>query len=96
MLACCLCVVAIECPVLDLPSHTRLTNGETGHTYGTTLNYQCSEGHELISGDLQTSCEATGKWSGQEPLCRGKFSRYSAVLISKYICMSRQLVNFES
>ncbi|KAI0214852.1 Sushi, von Willebrand factor type A, EGF and pentraxin domain-containing protein 1 [Lamellibrachia satsuma] len=61
---------AIECPVLELPSHTRLTNGETGHTYGTTLNYQCSEGHELISGDLQTSCEATGKWSGQEPLCR--------------------------
>jgi len=67
-----LCALAIECPPPDLPLHVRQPRDKPRNTYGSTLIYDCDTGHELISGDLERSCGATGKWSGREPLCRGK------------------------
>ncbi len=39
---------------------------------GSTAKYICVPGFELV-GDKFRTCESTGQWSGNEPICEGAF-----------------------
>ena len=43
----------------------------SGTTFGSEATYECDEGFELV-GEATRVCEATGEWSGDEPVCDGK------------------------
>ena len=60
------CFVVVTCPQLDNPP-----NGEVsveGQTVGSTANYVCDIGFELI-GVLKRVCLQDGQWSDDEPSC---------------------------
>ena len=35
------------------------------------MTYQCNDGFEHAYGDLIITCEETGTWSGEGPICQG-------------------------
>ena len=60
---------AIECEDLDDPR-----NGDvklTGTTVGSTATYVCDDGFVLRGNQLR-KCLSNGRWSGNEPFCKGK------------------------
>ena len=46
------------------------------------MTYQCNNGFEHVHGDLIITCEATGSWSGEGPICQGI---YVIKTIHKYL-----------
>ena len=38
---------------------------------GQSLQYQCTEGHELVQGNLELLCSSTKTFIGDMPLCKG-------------------------
>ena len=69
-------------------SHTvEITNTGTG--YGDIIEVECDAGYELDSGDLLRECQADKSWSGEVPVCSGKFviirSKQEVVIISQSV-----------
>ena len=59
---------AIMCPVLLDPINGTVT--WTSLTEGGVATYVCDDGFEL-EGSMTRTCESSGMWSGEEPMCRG-------------------------
>ena len=65
--------VSLLLTVVDCGTLTDPTNGQVSHTAGTTFEqtatYSCDTGYILV-GDNNRTCQATGVWSGSEPICQ--------------------------
>ena len=60
---------AVDCGTLTNPPNGQVTY--TGRTiFGQTATYSCDTGYTLV-GDSNHTCQATGVWSGSEPICQG-------------------------
>ena len=59
---------AIMCPALLDPINGAVT--WTSLTEGGVATYVCDDGFELERSMTRT-CESSGMWSGEEPMCRG-------------------------
>ena len=53
-------------------------NGDVSLSSGTTFNsvatYSCSDGYNLVGGDMMRTCLASGSWSGAPSNCAGIIS----------------------
>ena len=58
----------VDCGSIGDPENGEVTFSET--TFGSLATYECDEGFELV-GEATRTCEATGEWSGEEPVCDG-------------------------
>lgn len=57
------------------PNNTEVVIGDPDeHIYNTMIGYRCSEGHDLMFGDLSRTCQSSKTWSGEAPTCQGKSS----------------------
>ena len=56
------------CPALLDPINGAVT--WTSLTEGGVATYVCDDGFEL-EGSMTRTCESSGMWSGEEPMCRG-------------------------
>ena len=64
---------AMKCPLLTSPNYTEVVSGDPRvNLFNETIVYACAEGHELIAGDLSTTCLSSKTWSGETPVCRSK------------------------
>ena len=68
MMSCAPLFTAVDCGTLTNP-----VNGQVSHTgrttFGQTATYSCDTGYILV-GDSNRTCQATGVWSGSEPICQ--------------------------
>ena len=64
----CICLV-IDCGDPGTPSN----GSKTGNvfTFGGSVRYKCNHGYRL-SGSSNRTCEASGQWSGDTAVCRGR------------------------
>ena len=63
-------LTAVDCGTLTNPVNGQVTH--TGRTtYRQTATYSCDTGYNLV-GDNNRTCQATGMWSGSEPVCQSK------------------------
>ena len=46
-------------------------SGSTSYDHGDVITFKCNYGYDLI-GSKQRRCTATGHWSGEQAVCRGK------------------------
>ena len=61
--------ILADCGALDNP-----TNGQVsfnGTLFGSIATYMCNAGFDLI-GNAQRMCQASGDWSGDEPVCQSQ------------------------
>ena len=65
--------VSLLLTVVDCGTMTDPTNGQVSHTAGTTFGqtatHSCDTGYNLVGYNNRT-CQATGVWSGSEPICQ--------------------------
>ena len=61
---------AVMCPALVAPINGAVT--WTSLTVGGVATYVCDDGFEL-EGSMTRTCESSGMWSGEEPMCSGMF-----------------------
>ena len=58
--------------VVDCGTQTNPDNGQViranGTTFGQTATYSCDTSYNLVGHSTRT-CQATGVWSGNEPIC---------------------------
>ena len=59
----------IDCGGLSSPTNGEVTVSTT--TFGSTANYTCDTGNDLV-GDTTRTCQADGQWSRSEPTCQSK------------------------
>ena len=57
---------AVDCGDLPNPDNGQVTLTST--TFGSTANYTCDPGFELVGIAMRT-CMANGEWSGEAPTC---------------------------
>ena len=66
-------LVSLLLTVVSCDALTDPVNGQVSHTAGTTFRqtatYSCDMGYNLV-GDNNRTCQATGVWSGSEPICQ--------------------------
>ena len=46
-------------------------------TVDSTATYRCNAGYTLV-GNTQRTCRANGRWSGEEPICEGSYTKQLA------------------
>lgn len=46
----------------------------TGTSPGSTAQYVCFDGYQLI-GDANRECQNDGTWTGSEPICQGELAK---------------------
>ena len=62
-------LLVVDCGILDdIPEGAVST--PQGTLYGATASYSCTTGYRLV-GNGTRECQADGRWSGSEPLCKG-------------------------
>ena len=75
----------MNCGTLNNPANGQVSYaGRT--TFGQTVTYSCDTGYNLV-GDSNRTCQATGVWSGSEPICQGKLLlnlEYHAIVLGMY------------
>lgn len=49
--------------------------GATSYKIGALVKYRCERGYKVV-GDPLSTCEDTGKWSGDVPQCVCKYCNY--------------------
>ena len=59
-----------DCGGLGNPEGGVVSVSET--TYDSMATYSCNPRHTLIMGDEERTCQSSGVWSGNEPICMGK------------------------
>ena len=60
----------VDCGALDDPNNGQVSHNET--TVGSDATYTCDPGFMLI-GNMIRICQASGIWSGDEPVCQSQF-----------------------
>ena len=60
------------CGDLDAPASGDVDQPE--NSVGTVSTYTCDSGYTLNGEDTRI-CQDNGKWSGEEPVCRGRLNR---------------------
>ena len=53
-------------------NHTNVTLDST--EYEGKVSYACVVGYNHTSGDLNRTCQADGKWSGDVPVCQSQYN----------------------
>ncbi|NXD40190.1 SUSD2 protein, partial [Copsychus sechellarum] len=56
----------VSCGWLDHPTNGR--KNDTNYLQGSTINFTCNEGYELM-GSQEITCQVSGDWSGDTPQC---------------------------
>lgn len=57
----------ISCPIPIQIRHGTIIGDD--YSYGSTIRYECDEGHELV-GETSRTCQENKEWTDTEPLCR--------------------------
>jgi len=60
-------LTAVDCGPLTDPANGQVSHPD-GTTFGQTATYSCNTGYNLV-GDSTRTCQATGNWSGNAPIC---------------------------
>ena len=85
-LSCAPLLTAVDCGTLINPANGQVTH--TGRTtFGQTATYSCGTGYNLV-GDSDRTCQATGAWSGSEPICQSTLLKE----LEHYACVHRVVV----
>ena len=77
---------------------TNPANGQVSHPGGTTVGqtatYSCNTGHNLVGSSTRT-CQATGQWSGDAPICERKLycTQRSQASAAVNFCSFQFLIN---
>ena len=58
------------CKALKDPEHGSLKGKNVD--FGDSVSYACDNGYVLQHGLERRTCECTGQWSGEEPICQRK------------------------
>ena len=58
----------VDCSALSNPANGQVSH-PGGTTFGQTATYSCNPGYTLV-GDITRTCQATGQWSGDAPICQ--------------------------
>ena len=58
----------VNCDALTDPANGQVSH-PGGTTFGQTATYSCNTGYTLV-GDSTRTCQATGQWSGDAPICQ--------------------------
>ena len=66
-------ITVVDCGRIGGPENGEITL--SGTTFGSEAAYECDIGFELV-GEATRTCEATGEWSGEEPVCERKTVLY--------------------
>ena len=69
----------VDCGVIGAPENGEITLN--GTTFDSEATYECDEGFELV-GNVTRTCEATGNWSGEEPVCERKTVNKAYCIVS--------------
>ena len=64
------CIGSVTCDDLSDPRNGNVDL--TGVTVGSRATYSCDRGFEL-KGDQSRTCQSNGRWSGNNPFCKGDF-----------------------
>ena len=70
-----ICCFFLSHAVITCPSLFDPANGEvqaSDQSFGHVATYSCNEGYALI-GDNSRRCQASARWSGEEPECLSKY-----------------------
>ena len=70
-----LSVVACPKPELNFPNGTVFARPSSTFHYRDTVTYLCNLGYNRI-GPLMRTCNASGMWDVQPPLCEGRYNKY--------------------
>lgn len=62
-------VTAVQCPAPESPRHGKAIY--TSCSYNSVVSYECKYGYTLV-GDETRRCGADKKWTGTQPVCKGK------------------------
>jgi len=65
-----LSISEITCPAVSAPAHGQLSL-QGDRILGNVLTVTCSAGFKLVGTSMRT-CQADGKWSGNEAQCQGE------------------------
>ncbi len=69
----CRFISALPCSPPTVPANTTICNNKTEYEKGDSLQFTCLDGYELVSGDLEHTCEGNNNWQGQSRVCQGGF-----------------------
>ena len=58
-------------------------------TFGGTVRYRCNHGYKL-SGSSNRTCEASGRWSGNQTDCKGRTMHSIYIISGLKICSGIQ------
>lgn len=61
--------IAVDCEQLEHPVDGQVI--ATATTFGSVASYMCREGHVLVNGSTNRTCQADARWSGTRPTCIG-------------------------
>ena len=65
-------LTVVNCGTLNAPANGQVSH-TAGTTFGQTATYSCDLGYSLV-GDSNHTCQATGRWLGNAPICQGMLS----------------------
>lgn len=69
------------CAVVDCGNPSSPSNASPASTilatiFGATVTYQCDVGFTQIGGESTITCEESGSWSGDGPVCEGTYNTH--------------------
>ena len=70
----------INCPMVSEPGNGTMTVNVTSYYVGGVASYSCLPSHDMI-GSSNVTCQATGAWSGPQPMCLGLSFKFRSRVI---------------
>ena len=70
-----------SCPKLNLTPHLSQPRKLEGYHHKDEIHFGCNVGYYLV-GSLVLSCLVNGKWSSQQPTCKGNLTGHIALMSS--------------
>jgi hypothetical protein len=63
-------VISADCPKLPVPRNVTMVGKIL--KFGSKVTFKCAKGYSIVSGNILRECLRGGRWSGKNPVCRGK------------------------